>query len=102
MKNRHGGGLLTTIAGPVLGGVQDAADLWGRMKGGDDAAAASFRYVLNNTPFLNLFYLRPTLDYFVLWHIQEFLNPGALKRMERKVEEENAQTFWLRPSEVVR
>jgi hypothetical protein len=102
MKNRHGGGLITTMAGPVAGNIQDVADLFGRVKAGDDAAAAAFRTAISNVPFANLFYTRIVLDYLILWDIQEALSPGAMRRMEARIEKENAQTFLIRPSEVVR
>lgn len=102
VKNRFGGGLLSTLAGPTLGTVEDIADLYGRVRDGDDAAAASFRLLISSTPFANLFYTRIALDYLFLHQISEWLNPGSLRRMERRVEKENAQTFWLRPSEAVR
>jgi hypothetical protein len=101
MRNRMGGGLLSTVAGPTLGAVDDLADLWGRVRNGDDAAAAGFKTLINNTPYMNLFYTRAALDYLVLYNIQEALNPGAVRRMERRVEQENGQEFLIRPSSFV-
>jgi hypothetical protein len=98
MKNRFGGTLMTTLSGPTAGTVDDIADLWGRLRAGDDFAAQSLRVAINNTPFLNMFYSRIALDYLFLYQIQEALNPGSLKRMERRVEKQNAQTFLVRPS----
>jgi len=102
MKNRHGGGFLATVAGPTFGTMDDLADLWGRLKSGDDAAAQTFRLVIANTPFMNLFYTRMALDYLILYRVQEWLNPGYLRRMERRIERENDQTFLIKPSEVIR
>lgn len=102
MRNRFGGGALNTLAGPVIGTAEDILDLYGRIKAGDDAAAKAFRVALNNTPFLNMFYTRMALDYLIFYHVQEQLNPGYLRRMERRIEKENQQTFLIRPSEVAR
>jgi hypothetical protein len=102
MRNRFGGGFLATVAGPTLGTIDDLADLWGRVRNGDDSAAAAFRVAINNTPFLNLFYTRIALDYLILYQMQEWLNPGSLRRLERQVERENGQTFLVRPSSVAR
>jgi hypothetical protein len=102
MKNRMGGGFVQTIAGPVLGTADDIMDIWGRLRSGDDAAAQSFRLLISNTPFLNLFYTRIALDYLFIYNIQENLNAGYLRRMERRIEKENDQTFLIKPSEVVR
>lgn len=101
--NRMGGGIVASLAGPVLGGGTEAVfDVWTRLRDGDDAAAATFRHAINNTPFLNLFYTRMVLDYAILYRIQESMNPGYLRRLERRVERENRQGFIVRPSEVAR
>lgn len=97
--SRFGGGLLQTVAGPTLGAVDDFHDLYTRLRNGDDAAAQGFRFLINNTPFANLFYTRTALDYLFLHALQESLNPGYLKRLERRVEKEQGQTFLLRPTE---
>lgn len=102
MKNRHGGGFFATVTGPTFGTMEDLFDLWGRLKSGEDAAAQTFRLVIANTPFMNLFYTRMALDYLILYRVQEWLNPGYLRRMERRIERENDQTFLIKPSEVIR
>jgi len=68
------------------------------VRDGDDAAAASLRYAMAQTPFLNLFYTRAAMDYLFLYSVQEAVNPGALRRMERRAEQENGQQFLLQPS----
>lgn len=100
--NRMGGGIVGSAAGPVAGAGEDMADLWYRVRDGDDVAAQAFRTTLNHTPFLNLFYTRAALDYMFLYRIQESLNPGSVRRMEQRVERENHQTFLVRPSEFAR
>ena len=100
--SRFGRSFTSSIAGPVLGQLDTLTDLWTRIRNGDDLAAASFKALLDNTPFLNLYWLRPLLDYSILFNIQESLNPGFLRRMEQRIERENSQTFLIKPSEVVR
>jgi hypothetical protein len=97
--NRFGGGLTQSLSGPTLGLIDGGYDLLARLRDGDDAAAASFRFAIQNTPFANLFYTRAALDYLILHSVQEALNPGALRRMEMRIEKENAQQFLLRPSQ---
>lgn len=97
--SRFGGGLTQSLSGPTLGLIDGGYDLFARMRDGDDAAAASFRFAIQNTPFANLFYTRTAMDYLFLHSVQEALNPGALRRMERRIEKENAQQFLLRPSQ---
>lgn len=109
--NRFGRSALSTAAGPTLGSVDDLFELWAKARdtgkmGGDrygaDLAASSLRFLASNTPFASLFWARPAINYLALYPIQEWLNPGYLRRMERRIERDNKQTFWLPPSETVR
>lgn len=100
--NRMGGTLTGSLVGPVGNLADTVADLWTRIRSGDDLAATAFNAALQNTPFGNLFYTRTALDYLILYKIQEALNPGFLRRAEKRAERENGQTFFLPPSQVVR
>ena len=73
----------------------------GRVKKGDDVAAATVKLIISNTPGANIFYARAMLDYLVIYRVQEALNPGYLKRMEDRVKKEQNQTFFVPPSEVI-
>lgn len=99
MRNRAGQGFLATAAGPTFGEVDRLADIWGRLKAGDDAGAASFNLLISNVPFGNHFMLRPAADYLFLRSITEAINPGALRRMEEKTTKEKEQEWMIRPSE---
>jgi hypothetical protein len=99
--NRMGSGTIESLSGPVISQGGRIVDLYHKALAGDDVAARSFNEVLNNTPFMNLFYARAAMNYMVLYRLQETMNPGYLARMERDAEMNNAQTFLLRPSEVV-
>jgi hypothetical protein len=99
-SSRMGGGFLQTLGGPTVGKADDMFKLWQSAKAGDDVGAKAFRLAVSNTPYNNLFYTRTAADYLALYSIQESLNPGFLRRMERRVEQENGQEWWLRPSEV--
>lgn len=100
--SRFGGTPLESAAGPALGTAADAVKLFHKAKSGDDASAEAFRFAVNNTPFLNLFYVRPALDYAILYEVQEALNPGALARMEGRMKRDSGQEFIVPPSETVR
>lgn len=99
--NRFGNTLLSSMAGPTIGQVDDMADLWTRIRNGDDVGASAFRMLVNNTPFINLFYTRMALDYMILYRMQEAMNPGYLRRMEKRIERENNQELLLRPSSII-
>jgi len=100
-------GFLSQQAGPIVGQMDTVADIKTRMQyallgKGKYPLPEMSKFALDNTPLLNLFYVRPVMDYLVLWNLEEAMAPGSLHRMERAVENRNHQSFWLRPSDVVR
>lgn len=100
-SSRMGGGFLETLGGPTVGKLADAKRLFDSARSGEDVGAQGLRFVVSNTPGNNLFYTRMAMDYLFLYELQETMNPGYLRRMERRAEEEQGQQWWLRPSEVV-
>lgn len=92
---------LATAAGPVVGQIDSIANIYDRVKSGESAVNETGKLLLANTPFINLFYIRPVLDYLVLWNLQEMTDPGSLYRNERRVEQQNGQGFFIRPSDTV-
>jgi hypothetical protein len=102
MKNRFGGGAISTIAGPTAGTAESIVDLIQRVRDGDDVAASALNTLISNTPYANLFYTRAILDYLIIYRMKEAMNPGYLKRMERRIEKENGQKFIIKPSETVK
>jgi len=105
MKSRFGHSGLETFFGPTVGRAADLMDIWTRFVNGDDAAAKAFWFALNNTPGVNtarnLFYTRWAMDYLLTYRLQEMMNPGYLKRMERKLKKEKQQEFLIPPSSVI-
>lgn len=110
--DRYGRDVLAQQAGPVLGQVAGLAGLGsaglryaGRASSGtldeDDSAdlgARAFKLAYQNTPFVNVWYLRTVFDYLLLYPMTEYLNPGHLRRMERKREQDTGQKYLLAPS----
>jgi len=97
--NRYGRSALASIAGPTIGQLDDVFGILGKLKTGDvDVGAEVFRTLINNAPYSNLFYTRAALNYLILYDIQEMLNPGYLRRMERRIMKDNNQAFYLPPS----
>lgn len=107
LRNRYGGGFLTTIAGPTAGSLDDIADILGRIKAqaadprsDQDVLATTVKTIMAHAP-INFFYTRAALDYLILYQISEAMSPGYLRRMEQRIEKENNQTFLVRPSQWV-
>lgn len=99
--DRRGHSFIGTMAGPIVGQLDPIADMVTRAKRGESIGADAAKFVQNNTPFVNLFYIRPILDYFILWNLQESMSPGTLRRTEKSVED-RGQEFFVKPSEVAR
>ena len=100
--SRVGGGIIGTFAGPTAGSVEQLHKLMSAARGEGNFAAEAIRTGVGHTPFLNLFWARLALDHAVIYRLQEWANPGYLQRMEQRVQRENNQTFWLRPTDAVR
>jgi hypothetical protein len=110
-SNRYGQSILGSLGGPVAGDFEAAFKIYNELihaPGSDDpnkalkkAGDLGFKFAKENTPFANIFYARAALDYLIFYRIQEWMNPGSLRRMERRVKEENNQEFILPPSQVV-
>lgn len=104
--NRFGGGALQTAAGPVVSDIASAFDLFQRARGvveggSADLSGDALRLAKSNIPFANLFYAKGAMDYLIWFQLQEAMNPGYLKRMERRVATQNKQKYWLPPSSIV-
>lgn len=101
--NQYGGGPVATLAGPTAGTFEDIFKITSKfMRGETDVAAQAVRTTRQNIPLQNLFYLRPAIDYLMMYQIQEELSPGYLRRMERRMKRDYNQEYWLRPSDVAR
>lgn len=94
--NRMGSGTVESLVGPVISSAGRIVDLYHKALEGDDVSARAFGEVLNNTPFMNLFYVRPVLNYMVLYQIQDMLSPGYMRRMTRDAEKQG-QEWLIRP-----
>lgn len=101
--NRFGGGAVETLAGPAVGTASDVLRAFSEFKEGDvrQGGAALAKTAINTTPFLNLFWARAGLDHLIINQALETLNPGYLRRMERRLEKENGQQFMIPPSSVI-
>lgn len=98
-KNRYGQTPIMSLLGPTAGTANDILDVWRRGLDGDDFAGQSLRTILNNTPFYNLFYVKPVVDYLFVYRLQETLNPGYLRRMEDRVRKEIDSGYIFPPSQ---
>lgn len=107
-EDRFGRSPLISILGPTAGRLDDLIRLGVRgretLAGAEDKDFLShaLRVGLRNIPGANTFFLKPAIDYLIIHELQEVMNPGYLKRMEKRIEEMHEQQYYLRPSEVVK
>ena len=96
-QSNYGLDLLSTLAGPVL---SEGAKVLNAVRLGvqgefSKSARAAYKSVVNNIPFLNLFYLKTAFDYAIGYQMMETLSPGYLRRMENKMRKDTGQEFLL-------
>jgi hypothetical protein len=81
---RFGGGVASTLLGPVPGAAASLIENYQRARSGDAKAGDWIDKVVNNTPFANLFYVRPLLDTLFLTALRDWASPGLLTRQDRR------------------
>ena len=66
---------------------------------GGKAGKAAYRTISSNIPFLNLFYIKAAFDYMIGFQIMETMNPGVLKRVEKRMKKDyNQEYLFTKPS----
>ena len=100
--NRFGGGPLDTLAGPTIGAGTDAMEialaardyLTGKVTGEEAnfPEARALTLAINNTPFANLAYVRPALDYLFINSMREAVSPGYMRKQNQRRMKDFQQT----------
>ena len=93
--------IASALAGPVPLTAFDimAAINYGIRGEGGKAGKAAYRTVSANIPFLNLFYIKAAFDYMIGFQIMETMNPGVLKRVEKRMKKDyNQEYLFTKPS----
>ncbi len=83
--HKRGRSLIKDVAGPTLGQADDVARIMAGAARGEDVSADFFRLTRSNLPGQNLFWLRGTLDYYILDDMQEGLSPGFKRRRQTRL-----------------
>ncbi len=108
IKNRFGGGLLSTMSGPTGSQINTLGDMFGKIKEGDpDVGKQLFRMVYQGAPavasayvpaasVLNTVYSKAVLDNLIYYNVMESLSPGYKRRMERRLKKENDQEVLIK------
>ena len=101
---RDAGSLLGSLAGPFpltiveLGQALQYA-LSFEEGSGAKAGKKAYRAISSNIPFLNLFYIKLAFDHMIGYQLMETMNPGGLKRVEKRMKKEyNQEYLFTKPS----
>lgn len=97
--NRMGAGPVTSLMGPAASNADSIITLLQSSTRGDSDLGDWYRTALDNTPFLNVFWLRTAMNGLILNRIQDALDPGSLERYQRRVEREQGNEFLIPPSQ---
>ncbi len=100
-EQRDAGSVIAGLVGPA---PTTAVDLglalqYALLGEGGKSGKAAYRAISSNIPFLNLFYLKIAFDYLIGFQIMETVNPGVLKRVERRMKKDyNQEYLFTKPS----
>lgn len=97
--NRMGAGPVTSLMGPAASNADSIITLLQQSTRGDAKLGDFYRAALDNTPFLNVFWLRTAMNGLILNRIQDALDPGSLERYQRRVQREQGNEFLIPPSQ---
>lgn len=89
--NRFGNSPLENVAGPVPAAAASIVALYQRARNGEAKAADALNVALQNTPFVNLWYVRPALDVLVLNSVREWASPGFEARQRQRLRKDFKQ-----------
>ena len=100
-EHRDANAVIGGLAGPGLTTAVDIGLAFKYAAGldGSKTAKKAHQIISQNVPFLNLFYAKAAFDYMIGFQIMETMNPGALKRIEKRMKKEyNQEYLFTKPS----
>lgn len=84
--------------GPVFSSMLDAYTIYDKYKDDRDIGANVLRFAKSNIPMVNLWYTKQLLNHAVFNQLQEMMNPGYHRRMERKSMRMRGTGYWWQPT----
>jgi hypothetical protein len=105
-STQRGQSPVASFLGPVVGLAEDAFKLTQgnliQAATGKDThfGAEAARFVQSNLPGGNLWYTKAAMDH-LIWHqLAEYLSPGYLRQMRRRMQRDFGQKYWWEPGEI--
>ncbi|MDA9085879.1 hypothetical protein N9K12_03610 [Methylophilaceae bacterium] len=103
-ETRSGGDIAASLLGPVpLSAFDYLQAIKYAVIDGEPSKAGklAYRNTIANVPFLNVFYAKAAFDYLIGHQMMEFMSPGVLKRVEKRMEKDYNQGFiFTKPSQL--
>ncbi len=97
---------LTKAAGPIFGQAAQAVGIASQavynINKPTKELPSAYHFVVDNFPLINLFYVRPVLNYLFLYSLQNMVSPGSLQRQEKSAQQDYNQSYWLKPSDEIK
>lgn len=105
ISSRSGADIFATVMGPTAGTAANALNLAGKtirepLNKDPNAPGLLSDYVdfgRSLTPFSTLWYTRAAQDYLIWSRLKESLEPGSIRRSERRLKKEYGQRYIYRP-----
>lgn len=101
-SNRFGSSLIGTIAGPTAATFDDIHKIYSKgLTGNPDVRSNALNLVKQNIPMQSMWWARAGIDYSVMFHLREAINPGSVRRMERRIKKHADQEYMVSPSKLL-
>lgn len=101
--SQYGKSFSGQLIGPAGRTLDVASEIWTRGWNGEDRAVfQGFQLARQNLPGQNLLWTKAAMDYLFVHALQEAINPGYLRRMERNLKERTGSEYIWAPSQTVR
>lgn len=105
ISSRSGADALTTLMGPTFSTLGTATNLVGKTIRGDameDGSKLTSQYIdfarsMAPAPFSSLWYTRAAMDHLVWQNLKETLEPGSLRRSQKRLKKEYNQKYIVSP-----
>ncbi len=98
---------LANFAGPQIGTAVAASDLVTATLGSaiydrnTKPGVKALQLVRSHTPFLNMWYTSSVLDRAFMNELQDWMSPGYIEKMERRLRRGTGQEYWWAPDSLV-
>ena len=108
LKNRFGGGFMSTAAGPTASQIDKLANIVGQAREGDEKIVTSLFQTFYKgaqvgagiafppATMLNTFYGKAAMDNLIYYNIMESLDSGYKRRLEKRMKRDNDQEFLIK------